>query len=442
MDLGKLGILKMSEIEIGERHRKDYGEMDELIFSISERGLICPIAVVEKPNNPKPYLLAAGGRRMLAFHMMQESEIPCRIFDHDLTELEVRSIELAENIHRKDLDHMEKCMLMKEIDDLQKEIHGEKVSTADDATGHSLRDTARLVGKSIGTVSEYVRIAQAHAAMPELELDKCKTMDEAKKKLKTVETMIVRSELARRAEKELGDTYLKLADNYIIGDFYDGVRKLQEGVIDLVEIDPPYAIDLPAVKKSTLGYDASYGDSYNEISKNAYAGFMQQVLKECYRVMNNHSWLLVWYAIEPWAEQMYQWIIDAGFETRRMPAMWCKPAGQTHQPQIYLASDTEYFFYARKGGATIAKPGRSSRFEFNPVPSGQKIHPTERPEELMREILTTFTWEGSRVLVPFAGSGVTLLSAYKEKMFPIGFELSKVYKDAFVSRLYEKKGGE
>jgi site-specific DNA-methyltransferase (adenine-specific) len=126
-----------------------------------------------------------------------------------------------------------------------------------------------------------------------------------------------------------------------------------------------------------------------------------------------------------------------------MPAIWKKATdpGQTQQPSMYLGSSYEMFFYARKGDANIAKSGRSNIFDFKPVPPSDKSHPTEKPIELMQEILTTFTWESSRIIVPFAGSGNTLLAAHEEKMFPLGFDLGKEYKDSYVAKI-AMKGGE
>ena len=57
---------------------------------------------------------------------------------------------------------------------------------------------------------------------------------------------------------------------------------------------------------------------------------------------------------------------------------------------------------------------------------------TQRPIELMIELLKTFCWEGDRILVPFLGSGTTLLAAEHLKMSAFGFELEQSYKDGFL----------
>ena len=437
----KLGILDLEEIDFGDRSRLDYGDVEELALDIERNGLICPIAVYSETGEP-PYRLAAGGRRYMAHMYLKKFDIACRIYDEPLTELQYRIIELAENIHRKNLEHMEKCSLAKKIDTLQKEIYGTKISTSPDAEGWSSRDTADFIGKSPATVSLDIKLAKAHEEMPELELDKCKNQAEAMKKLKRVEESVVRSEIAKRAEVELKDLDKKFIDSYIVGDFFDLIEKIPDGSMNLIEIDPPYGIDIQKMKKfdkDSGSHDAMYGDSYNEIISTEYPKFIFKVLTKCYDKMSTDSWLIMWFGPDPWFDLILKTIQSIGFECRGIPAHWQKPAGQTMQPNIYLANTYEMFFYARKGHPTIAKKGRSNEFRFDPVPPSRKIHETERPVEMMREILSTFCWEGSRVLVPFAGSGNTLIAAREEKMFSLGFDLSQAYKDAFVSRFYGKE---
>lgn len=434
---GKVGVVKISDIKVADRAREDYGdqEMAELIKSIKERGLICPLAVYSENGEP-PYQLQAGGRRYLALTFLKWAEVPCRVYDHPLSELELLCIELDENLKRKQLTPFEESKLIKKIDDTHTLAYGKKISTAKDASGWSQTKTAEFIGKSKQYVSEAIQAAQVHQELPQLKLDESKTRQEILKKLKTLKRDAEVAEIARRAEKELKKSSKDKTDLYMVGDFLELVKKIPDNTMHLCEIDPPYAIELQKIKKSEISYEATYGESYNEIGAQYYPGFMQQVFKECYRIMRQDSWLIVWFAPEPWAEPMYQWIMAAGFETRRLYGEWVKPNGQTQQPDIYLANATEYFFYARKGQPRLNQPGRANTFLYNPVPPQHKIHPTERPVELMKDILRTFCCRGSAICVPFAGSGVTIWSAIEEGMVPIGTDLSEDYKKAFIAKFF------
>lgn len=439
-DSGKLGILNISDIDLGDRARTDYKDLESLADSIKQRGLICPIAVSIHPEIKDKYLLAAGGRRLAAVKLLGQPTISCRIYDHILSDLEHLLIEEAENSKREDLEYPEKCRQARRIRDMQEDIYGKKTSTSADAPGVSLRDTADFMGVSHSTLSLDISLANAMDDYPELELDKCKTQAEAMKLKAKAEDAMIREALAARASRIMGkeDTLRsKLMDSYLIGDFFKHIKDVPDGYYDIVEIDPPYAIDLANKKKKTSG-SYTYGeDGYNEIDPKDYTEFMWNTLTECYRTMTSNSWLVCWFGPEPWFEKVYDWISMAGFETRRLTGKWFKPSGQTMQPLKYLANCDEQFFYASKGSPTIKKPGRSNIFEFSPVPSASKIHPTERPINMMQEILSTFGIEGSKVLTPYAGSGNTLLAAALNKMMPTGFDLTQQYKEGYILKVQE-----
>ena len=439
----RVDIVNPKDIWSGERIRTDYGELDDLVTSIKKYGVIQPIAVSQQVGeNGEQYKLLAGGRRYQAVLLANVEQVPIRIYEEELSDLELRSIELEENVRRKDLTFIEDCNLKREIHYLQVAIHGEKVSTSPNAKGHSLRDTAKLIDKSHASVVQDIKLANAMESFPEMPWDKCKNKSEAMKMYSKMEERIVRADLSEKAGKFLGKTNKKLVDSFIVGDFFEKVKGIPDKSIDFVEIDPPYAIDLPA-KKDKNGYLATYGDSYNEVEMGDYIEFIQTTLEEAYRVMNDHSWLIMWFAPDPWFDLIYHMINNAGFKTKRLCGIWAKPTGQTIHPEVYFGNAFEMFFYARKGDAKINldRRGRSNIFTYSPVTPTKKIHPTERPIELIEELLKCFAWEGSRVLVPFAGSGKTLNAAFNLKMHPLGYDLSQEYKDAFVSNILASEKG-
>ncbi len=447
-----LDTISIKNIDLGVRAREDYKDLDSLARSIKERGLICPIAVSKHPRIEGSYLLAAGGRRMAAMRLLGLTEIPCRIYEHELTELELKSIELEENIKREDLGFHEEVKLSREILRLQQQIHGKKTSTNPEAPGVSLRDTAKLLGVSNAKLSQDISIADALDEFPELHLERCKNRAEALKVLDRVKTSVSRQIMSEDIEKKLGKKNIlieKMMNSFIIGDFFEKVRELPKETFDLVEIDPPYAIALDKVKKvdaSKRFSNWNYGENgYNEVLRNEYDDFMLRVLSECYRVMKSNSWLLLWLPVqdsidgeateEMFFPKTFQNLKDAGFNFCPIPAIWTKPNGQTNQPSKRLGSAYECFVYAHKGSPSIARQGRSNVYSYNPTSYKNKIHPTERPLEMMQDILTTFGEPGSTILVPFLGSGNTLIAATLSKMVSLGYELTQEYKSGYIIRL-------
>jgi site-specific DNA-methyltransferase (adenine-specific) len=432
--------IPISEIHKGKRFRVDYGEIDQLCYSIKKNGLITPIAVGRTANlseelredSTLTYTLLAGGRRLRAMEKLGWTMIPCRIYDQQLSELELRSIELAENFDRKEMTYAEEVALMKEINDLQTEIHGKKVARAANAPGWSQSDTAKLLSKSPGSVTKDLQLAEAILAHPELGLDKCKNKHEAHKLLKTVGKKIITEFKANEFKKSninTDATYRKLSSAYVIADCRDVLAKLPSNTIDFVEIDPPYAIDLPSLKRD------NNCDGYNEVPPELYLELMPQVFSQCYRAMRADSWLVCWFGPDPWFPFIAQWLRDAGFHLATIPGIWAKDRGQTMQPETYLASSYEMFFYARKGSPKIQKPGHSNIFAYPGVPAARKHHPTQRPMELMLDLYTTFCQPNSQGFIPFLGSGVGLLAGHAAQINMIGTDLSKSFLDGYTLML-------
>lgn len=433
----ELDMIPIELIDEGSRAREEYGNLQELMASFKERGVIQPIAVKRTLTG---YLLLAGGRRFRAMQTMGLALAPCRIYSHELTVLEAKGIELEENLNRLDLTWLEKIRLEQQIHLLQVEIHGEKTSTAADAPGWSKRDTAKLLEKSPASIVQDLMLSDAVEKIPELR--DCKTKDEARKLLSMMEETLLKAELAKRIEESRGSEpteRIKLCDSFIIGDFFKGVKSIPDGSIDFIEMDPPYAIDLPALRKLE-GPEAESMRTYNEVVAEEYSDFISRALQQCYRVLTSTGWIVVWFGPEPWFEPIFQLIKQAGFKTRRIPAVWTKPQGQSMQPDIYMSNNYEMFFYARKEDGLLKK-ARTNVFDYTGVSPTKRIHPTERPIEMMQDIISTFAEPGQRVLIPFLGSGNTLLAASNLGLQAFGYELSQEYKDSFILRVHEGKSG-
>lgn len=439
----ELKVVDISTIIVEERFREEYGDIDTLATSLKKEGIIQPLAVRAEPGGG--YRLLAGGRRIKAATQAGISEIPIRIFPETLSTLEMRSIELMENVARKDLSWVEAANLKKEIHELQVAIHGIKVSTSPGAPGWSKADTADLLGKSPGGITDDINLANALKVFPQLK--EAKTKNDASKLLKALQGQMIMNELANRARAKTANTPLdvirqNLMSCYIVKDFFEGIIKVPDRSIDIVEIDPPYGIGIDSsnIKKSNDSMKTNTKD-YNDIPVEQYTAFLNNLFKECYRTMSENSWLICWFAQEPWFEIVYQSLMRVGFKGNRIPAIWVKDgiSGQTNQPDMYLGNCYEAFFYVRKGDPSINKQGRKNVFQYKVVASNSKIHPTERPIELIQDVIQTFAWEGARIMSPFLGSGNTLLAAANLGMNGFGFDLSEEYRDAYIVRVNESR---
>ncbi len=88
--------IKIDDIIVRKRIRKDLGDLTQLTESIRKHGLINPIVVNTKNE------LVAGERRLESVKRLGWQTVPAHVVN-DINELEKIEIELDENIHRRNL---------------------------------------------------------------------------------------------------------------------------------------------------------------------------------------------------------------------------------------------------------------------------------------------------------------------------------------------------
>lgn len=409
----KQSVMRLDSIEVGERFREDYGNIDELVQSIKTNGLLQPIVVSSGGH------LLAGGRRFLACSKAELTTIPVTIVE-TTNELSEREIELIENIHRKDMAWQERAKLEKRIFDLK----------CEQDPNWSQNKQAEMTDASKGGVNRRLQVANAMELIPELA--ECRTEDDAVKLLKRLDHRAKIQTLTA----EIKDTkhYRWAADHYCIGDALEEMRKCASGICTFAEVDPPYGIDLTNVRDRNK--DRENINAYNEVSKDKFPKWFTEVAYEVHRLLAHNSFAVFWFG-PTWHEVVRDALRLVGFQLSDIPAIWYKTSfsGQTNSPDTSLGNCYETFFVCRKGNPGLVKKGRSNVFAFDPIPGQNKLHPTEKPIELITEILDTLAWPGGVVLCPFLGSGVTLRAAYQQRRVGFGWDLSEEYRQKFLAQV-------
>ena len=92
--MNPINDVQISTIKIGDRYRKDMGDLQVLADSIEELGLLQPIGI--NPN----YQLIWGERRLRAFELLGRDKIPARIVPME----RLIKGEFTENEIRKDFN--------------------------------------------------------------------------------------------------------------------------------------------------------------------------------------------------------------------------------------------------------------------------------------------------------------------------------------------------
>ena len=101
------------------------------------------------------------------------------------------------------------------------------------------------------------------------------------------------------------------------------------------------------------------------------------------------------------------------------------------QHRLGVAGKTDYY--------TQFTGWQTSVLSF-PNPSGAgHLHPTQKPVELIRWLIRTYTNEGDLVLDNCMGSGTTAVACIKEKRHFIGYEITKEYFDIAQERIKQEQ---
>jgi site-specific DNA-methyltransferase (adenine-specific) len=134
--------------------------------------------------------------------------------------------------------------------------------------------------------------------------------------------------------------------------------------------------------------------------------------------------LLNLFTIQQLAEQV-------GFKLHNL-LVWEKNNANANR---WYMKNCEYVLFMRKGNAkTINNPSSKTVHKFNNI-IGNKIHPTEKPVELMELYILNSSKEGEIVLDPFMGSCSTGVAAVNTNRKFIGIEMDDNYFSISVERI-------
>lgn len=116
---------------------------------------------------------------------------------------------------------------------------------------------------------------------------------------------------------------------------------------------------------------------------------------------------------------------------------------KNYSPQVLKANmrivgNTEYalLFYRDK----LPKFNNNGQMVFNSMPMPRdtttpKVHPTQKPVELLKDLIRLFTDKGDVVIDPCAGSGTTLIAAEAIGRKSYGFEIKKEFVKGFEEKI-------
>lgn len=356
---------------------------------------------------------------MMAYLMAGLTEIPA-ILREDISDVVLKEMELEENLRRKDFHWTETTRAMQQLQSL-KEAHegvatGGRYKEKGNNPGWSLEKTAELLGCSVMTVSNDINLARSIQEHPDLAAKVVHLpKDMARKKLRN----LIHEQYLQKAVSE---KKIDLSAELLLGDCTDLIKSLKDESVDLVVTDPPYADEtMSAVGQHlTLQYAEN---STNMGDREKMRALYIKLFSELQRVMKKGAHLYIFHAMS-WYTNLHSLLRSSGFEPDDQPLIWSKGIGTALPKDYHYIPSYEPITFAMKLPKirSLSKPVPNV-LQIPPLRPENRVHPLQKPEDLLSIFINNSSLVGQTVLDPFAGSGSTLLAAKRLQRKAIGFEL-------------------
>jgi len=213
------------------------------------------------------------------------------------------------------------------------------------------------------------------------------------------------------------------------GDCLDVLPQLEAGSVGLVVTDPPYKLTSGGLSGVCTGgiFDPSVYDNKGRLfgvpKFSEWVPAIARAMKpnaDFYMMVNDKNMHEALDATEGAGFRLHNIIVwDRGSKT----------------PNRWYMKTCEFILYLWQGRARTINDAGSSALWSVPCKRGHRLHPTEKPVELMEFPIENSTVRGQGVLDPFMGSGTTGVACVQTGRRFIGIEIEPKYFDIAVRRI-------
>ena len=224
-------------------------------------------------------------------------------------------------------------------------------------------------------------------------------------------------------------------------DCYKWIKNIESNSIDLILIDPPYLIS----KKSNFKSHSEDADDdlvtkykisidFGEWDKKKIN--WEFLFSEYHRVLKKGGTLIIFYDVWKSFELKF-WAEKNKFNQPRV-GQWQKTNPVPVNSKVnYLSNAIEYFFTFVKGGSPTFNSKYDNGIYKYPICHGNErtSHPTQKPLQLIKDLVEKHSNPGGLVLDTFAGSGTTGHACLLSNRNFILIEKDKNYFDILKNRI-------
>lgn len=284
----------------------------------------------------------------------------------------------------------------------------------------------RLSLKDIGVTKNESSTFQKIASMPEelFEKEIAQAKDDSNKRIELTTSRLLKAakqyekDVIRQKQSEIVKD-IPVSENIQQGDSLEILKSLEDGCIDIVLTDPPYGIEY---KSNRSEYDNSITKRglLNDGKDDALTLLEStcKILKQK-TATNAHLYFFCSWSVFSDFEK----IIDKYF-TIKTPIVWNKGNKGSGDLENDWGNQTELIIYCVKGKKNI-NYRKGNVLEIPKIHSSKLVHPTQKPTQLLKEILEVSALPNDFVVDPFMGSGSTIKACNQMNLKSLGIELDK-----------------
>ena len=403
------------------RIRDELGEIQELADSISKRGLLNPVTLDE--HN----FIIAGFRRFLAMRLLRWDKVPCIRFK-DLSETERLAIELEENTKRKQFTWQEEAAGLSKLHNMMVTLKGPAIVGSKQSTGWAITDTAKMLNKSEGKVSEDLQLSKYvnHDVVGQRQ-SRVEAL-RAMKRTVELETMSAVASALGASKNVVAPGVFTLGRVVYSNSLY-WMGNVKDETVDLVLTDPPYGINIDQARWESVSTYIVYKD----VEQVRLVETLESVWRSCYRALKTGRYLFTFCPTE-FTGDWRKLLIECGFNVMPRPLIWYKQRGSLTDFFTQFGPAYETFLCAWKGDKRrpFSKPLADV---FNYPRPIERWHKLERAPGVLNDIIESTTAPNETVLDPFCGGGSTLAASARAFRRYIGIEIDQVSWARAVQRL-------
>ena len=228
----------------------------------------------------------------------------------------------------------------------------------------------------------------------------------------------------------------EITNTIINDDCMNILKNLPDKCIDLVLTDPPYEVDSHGGKSTQKGLGTRANNLRDNIRFVSDGFDYDSIFNEFIRICKKIN--LYIFCSNSQISKIMSFFEERGYSTTLL--VWHKTNAIQLSNGTYH-SNLEFIVCVREKGCCFndLRIEEKSKIIQMPYPIGDRLHPTQKPVELIQKLLRIKSNENDLILDCFSGSGTTAIACHRLKRRFICIEKDKEYWQASVKRLEEEQ---